>query len=91
MADPQDHFSDRADLYARHRPRYGRELVAFLADVSPAAEVAWEAGCGSGQLSVLLGSVFDRVHATDASEAQLRRARPAPLVRRGRGHGYTGI
>jgi len=42
--------------------------------------LAWEAGCGSGQLSVDLARRFDRVIATDASDAQLARARPHPRV-----------
>ena len=49
----KDHFSDRASGYASHRPVYPPELVDYLAahcgDVHPLT--AWDAGCGSGQLS----------------------------------------
>jgi SAM-dependent methyltransferase len=77
MTDPTfpDHFSDRAAGYREYRPTYPRELVDFLADTSPGTALAWEAGCGSGQLSVGLLERFDRVVATDASAEQLAHAR----------------
>lgn len=75
-----DHFSPIAAAYATHRPRYPRELAQWLAAIAPARGVAWEAGCGSGQLSVLLGDCFARVEATDASAAQLAHASPHPHV-----------
>jgi SAM-dependent methyltransferase len=67
----QDHFSDRAAQYARSRPLYPVELIDFLADVAPRADLAWEAGCGSGQFTRLLSANFKRVAATDASMEQL--------------------
>ncbi len=76
----KDHFSDIADDYAKLRPTYPPALVEFLAAQAPARRLAWEAGCGSGQLSALLGERFDRVVATDASAEQLARARPHPRV-----------
>jgi SAM-dependent methyltransferase len=69
-----DHFSAHADAYAAHRPRYPSALVDFLAELAPRTGLAWEAGCGSGQLSVALAARFGRVIATDASAAQLARA-----------------
>ena len=71
-----DHFSAIADAYAASRPRYPRELAWWLGEIAPARGVAWEAGCGSGQLSALLGDVFARVEATDASASQLAHAAP---------------
>ena len=69
-----DHFSAHADAYAAHRPRYPSALVDFLAELAPRTGLAWEAGCGSGQLSVALAARFGRVIATDASAEQLARA-----------------
>ena len=69
-----DHFSAHADAYAAHRPRYPSALVDFLAELAPRTRLAWEAGCGSGQLSVALAARFGRVIATDASAEQLARA-----------------
>src|SRR4029077_19007824 len=52
----------------------------FLARLAPARQLAWDAGCGSGQLSVLLAGSFDRVVATDASAEQIGRATPHARV-----------
>jgi SAM-dependent methyltransferase len=76
----KDHFSDRAAAYAAHRPTYPSALVDFLARVAPDRRVAWDSGCGSGQLSVLLAARFDHVIATDASTEQLAQAAPHPGV-----------
>ena len=75
-----DHFSERADLYARFRPTYPPSLAEALAVHTRGRSLAWDAGCGSGQLSVALAGAFDRVHATDLSRAQLDGARPHPGV-----------
>ncbi|HVO36508.1 MAG TPA: class I SAM-dependent methyltransferase, partial [Gemmatimonadales bacterium] len=52
----------------------------FLAREAPRPGLAWDAGCGSGQLSVLLAEAFERVVATDGSAEQLARAAPHPKV-----------
>jgi len=76
LSEFNDHFSAHADAYAAHRPTYPAALVDYLAELAPRADVAWEAGCGSGQLSMALAWRFDRVIATDASAEQLARATP---------------
>jgi len=43
-------------------------------------DVAWDAGCGSGQLSTLLPARFARVIATDPSADQIAQARAHPGV-----------
>lgn len=75
-----DHFSAVPERYARYRPRYPRALVDALADRCAAHAVAWDAGCGSGQLSVGLAARFERVIATDPAQAQLDQAQPHPQV-----------
>ena len=80
MSEFNDHFSAHADAYAAHRPTYPAALVDYLAELAPRTDVAWEAGCGSGQLSVALARRFDRVIATDASAEQLARATPHPRI-----------
>lgn len=75
-----DHFSVAAEGYAAARPSYPAELIDVLAELAPRTELAWDAGCGSGQLSVPLAGRFERVVATDASAAQLARADPHPRV-----------
>jgi len=70
-----DHFSAVAAQYANARPEYPAALFDWIATVVPARAVAWEAGCGSGQASRDLARVFDRVHATDPSAAQVAQAK----------------
>lgn len=76
----KDHFSHGSQAYAQRRPRYPRALVDFLADSSPSVGLAWDVGCGSGQLSTLLPERFERVVATDASAQQLEHAEAHPKV-----------
>ena len=76
----KDHFSGMAARYAAFRPSYPAALAAWLAARSPARELAWDAGCGSGQLSRLLARHFARVRATDASAEQIAAADPDPRI-----------
>jgi len=76
----KDHFSDVAGAYAARRPSYPAALADFLARLAPATRLAWDAGCGSGQLSVVLAGVFEQVVATDASPEQIARGASHPRV-----------
>jgi SAM-dependent methyltransferase len=84
----RDHFSEVADQYAASRPGYPIELIDLLSELAPrrarasgnAPRRAWDAGCGSGQLSTLLAEAFDEVIATDASPQQIAAAKPHPRV-----------
>ena len=75
-----DHFSSLAARYAAYRPRYPPALVEALAERADPSGVAWDVGCGSGQLSVALAGRFARVIATDPAQAMLDRAEPHPRV-----------
>lgn len=75
-----DHFSKVATQYAAYRPRYPHELADLLADRCPSRELAWDAGCGNGQLSVSLARRFGRVIATDPARAQIDAAEANPRV-----------
>ncbi|MGE5182338.1 MAG: class I SAM-dependent methyltransferase [Acidobacteriota bacterium] len=70
-----DHFSDHAKRYAAYRPHYPPALVDVLAERCARHDVAWDAGCGSGQLSVDLARRFARVIATDPSPQLIAAAR----------------
>lgn len=72
----KDYFSRQAAEYAGYRPTYPAELFAWLASVSPARDVAWDVGTGSGQAAMGLAEHFARVEATDPSAAQLGHATP---------------
>jgi SAM-dependent methyltransferase len=80
MNQGKDYFSGVAGSYAEYRPRYPAALVDLLADLAPRRELAWDAGCGSGQLSVALAERFARVIGTDASEQQLAQATAHPRI-----------
>lgn len=81
MSTFKDHFSGAATGYAAHRPVYPLTVAEALAVRSPGRGCAWDAGCGSGQLSTVLGEVFQRVEATDASAAQIASAVAHPRLR----------
>lgn len=76
----KDHFSERAPLYAKHRPKYPDSLFGFLAAMAPGRETAWDCATGSGQAAVGLAEYFDNVIATDASDAQIAEAEPHPRI-----------
>ena len=70
----KDHFSGHAAEYARFRPRYPEPLFAYLAEISPARDAAWDCATGNGQAAVMLAAQFAKVIATDASEQQIASA-----------------
>jgi len=76
----QDHFSEVAAKYAAYRPRYPAALVDALADRCANTDVAWDIGCGTGQLSVDLARRFARVVAQDPAAALVEKAVRAPGV-----------
>jgi ubiquinone/menaquinone biosynthesis C-methylase UbiE len=76
----KDHFSSESPNYARFRPRYGRELFAYLAHLVSDHRLAWDCATGNGQAAVPLSEFFGRVIATDASEEQIRTATPNPRI-----------
>lgn len=70
----KDHFSDKSDLYARHRPTYPAGLFAFIAGQCRHHELALDCATGNGQAAVALASHFRQVVGTDASAAQIESA-----------------
>lgn len=77
----QNHFSGRASNYLTHRPSYPLDLVEWLVELPEEHSLAWDAGCGSGQLSIPLARRFEEVIASDASAHQISAAPPHPRVR----------
>ena len=47
-----DHFSRVATDYASYRPRYPKDLFAWLAGLPARRELAWDCAAGSGQATV---------------------------------------
>lgn len=75
-----DHFSCDSGAYAAFRPDYPAEIFDDLARLAPATRLAWDCATGSGQAALGLARHFERVVATDASDAQIGAARPHPRV-----------
>lgn len=75
-----DHFSVIARTYAAFRPHYPAALADELANRCSSTELAWDAGCGNGQLSVALAARFEQVIATEPAQAQLDAAERHPNV-----------
>ena len=76
----KDNFSGHAADYARYRPTYPQELIAYLAGIAPAQHLAWDCATGNGQVAGMLASLFDQVVATDISENQLKSAVQLPNI-----------
>jgi SAM-dependent methyltransferase len=73
-------FSSFAKLYAEARPTYPAELFAHVASFVELRHLAWDCATGSGQAAVGLAEHFERVIATDVSEAQIAHATRHPRV-----------
>lgn len=70
----KDHFSGHAALYREARPLPPPDWFDWLAGQAPDGDLAWDAGCGSGQASVALAAHFRRVVGTDPSATQIAQA-----------------
>ncbi len=81
MSTFKDHFSGHANQYAKYRPSYPESWFATLAERALEQNLAWDVATGSGQAAVALAKHFQRVYATDASEAQVQQGTPDPRVR----------
>lgn len=55
-------------------------MFDYLLSLVPRRERAWDCGTGNGQVALVLAQFFDRVDATDISDAQLRSAAPHERV-----------
>lgn len=70
----KDLFSQQANAYAKYRPTYPPELFDYILGFVEGRDAAWDCGTGNGQAAAVLANYFDRVEATDISEAQLQKA-----------------
>jgi len=76
----KDHFSSHAAAYAAYRPTYPSAVADWLESLVPGGTHTLDAGCGSGQLSLLLAERFEHVVATDPSVQQIASAAQHPHV-----------
>ena len=71
---PKDLFSKQADLYARYRPGYPKELYDHILSFVKEKNIAWDCATGNGQAAAVLADHFKKVIATDISPAQIEKA-----------------
>jgi ubiquinone/menaquinone biosynthesis C-methylase UbiE len=76
----KDNFSQQADVYAKYRPAYPKELFDFIFDHVKQREAAWDCATGNGQTAKELAKYFKKVAATDISQKQLDKAQPAHTI-----------
>lgn len=72
----KDNFSSRSDHYAKYRPSYPVGFYDLIRKLTKHKYCAWDCGTGNGQVAYELSSYFQKVYATDISQAQLDQALP---------------
>ena len=70
----KDYFSIKNTSYNIYRPEYPEQLFNFISNQCEETEFAWDCATGSGQAARGLSNYFNRILATDISEAQLLQA-----------------
>ena len=71
----KDIFSTQANMYAKYRPVYPKELFDYILQFVEEKNTAWDCATGNGQAAIMLAPQFKKVIATDISEKQLSLAR----------------
>jgi len=70
----KDLFSAQSKLYAAYRPTYPVELFDHILKFVEEKKKAWDCATGNGQAAVVLADHFEKVDASDISEAQIKNA-----------------
>lgn len=76
----KDLFSDQSKTYAKYRPTYPQELFDYILQFVEEKKCAWDCGTGNGQAANILADYFQKVIATDISEAQISNAVRKPNI-----------
>jgi ubiquinone/menaquinone biosynthesis C-methylase UbiE len=76
----KDNFSKQADEYARFRPQYPKDMIAYIVDFVRDKNCALDVATGNGQVANELAAFFHTIYATDISENQLKNAKPASNI-----------
>ncbi|HMZ05292.1 MAG TPA: class I SAM-dependent methyltransferase [bacterium] len=72
----KDNFSKQAEVYAKFRPTYPKELFEFLQGLTAEHKLAWDCGTGNGQSAIKLTDYYEKVYASDPSQEQIKNAIP---------------
>jgi hypothetical protein len=70
----KDLFSDQSKIYAQFRPTYPQELFDYILQFVDERKCAWDCATGNGQAANVLADYFEKVEASDISEAQINNA-----------------
>jgi len=70
----KDLFSEQSKLYAQFRPTHPRELFEYILQFVEERKTAWDCATGNGQAATVLAEYFEKVEASDISEAQIKNA-----------------
>lgn len=76
----KDNFSKQADSYAKYRPSYPQSLFDFILQHTGKKQNAWDCATGNGQSAEVLAKYFEKVFATDISQKQIDKAKPATNI-----------
>lgn len=76
----KDNFSKNSASYLRYRPVYPEGFFEYLKTIQPNREHAWDCGTGNGQLAHKLTGLYEKVFATDISQAQVDNAVKLPGI-----------
>ena len=71
---PKDLFSEQSKIYAQFRPTYPQELFDYILQFVNDRKSAWDCATGNGQAATMLADYFEKVEASDISEAQINNA-----------------
>jgi len=64
-------FNIDSEIYLKGRPKYPNELYESIVQNCMYTEIAWDCGCGNGQVSIDLVNHFKYIEATDINEKQI--------------------
>lgn len=76
----KDLFSEQSKIYAQFRPTYPQELFEYILQFVEERKCAWDCATGNGQAAKVLAGYFEKVEASDISEAQINNAVRKPNI-----------
>ncbi len=76
----KDYFSEVSSGYQSYRPDYPEALFRYLSSLCQEHQLAWDCATGNGQAAKSLSPYFDRVIASDGSQAQIDSAILDPKI-----------
>jgi SAM-dependent methyltransferase len=76
----KDLFSEQSKIYAQFRPAYPQELFDYILKFVEEKKHAWDCATGNGQAAKVLSDYFEKVEASDISEAQIANAIRKPNI-----------